>query len=341
MSLGKLLFQKGNFLTQYNVKKLEKLSGSETKQFSETVLKGLSLKKKKLPSWLIFDKKGSEIFNQITQLESYHPAKCEIEIFNAYKSILSKIFSSVPTQLIELGSGDGKKSMILLEQLIKDGNHFQYTPIDISEGAVRNLIQALTERFSGSSLNATGLVADYFEGLASISSDDGIRNMVLFLGVTLNNMDIPDAKAFLINLHKILRHKDCVLIGFDLMKNPKLLYQSYNDQLFERFNLHLLDRINEELGANFDKNLFIQQGHYNPESRAVESFLYSTCNQTIHIKTLNKNFRFASWETLQTEQSYKYSIEDIDSLAHDCGFKVTENFFDAKRFFVDSLWEVI
>ncbi len=313
----------------------------ETKQFADAVLQGLSLKKKKLPSWLIYDSKGSGIFNQITKLENYHPAKCELEIFNTHKSTFSKIFSSTATQLIELGSGDGEKTIILIKQLLEDGLNIQYTPIDISEGAINSLVGSLNKQFKNSSLNVTGLVADYFKGLASITDKNKTRKMVLFLGVTLNNMDIPDAKDFLKKLHHSLSHEDCLLIGFDLMKNPKLLHRSYNDELFEKFNLHLLDRINECLGANFEKELFVQQGHYNPHSRAVESFLYSTCKHSVQIKALNKSFEFNEWEAMQTEQSFKYSTQEIETLASECGFKIEENFYDSKRFFVDSLWQVI
>ena len=312
------------------------ISTPETKQFADAVLKGLSLKKKKLPSWLIFDTRGSEIFQQITELENYHPSRCELEIFNTHKATLSKIFSDTSNHLVELGSGDGDKTMILIEQLLADGVELQYTPIDISKGAINNLINTLNNKFPNPKLNANGLVADYFEGLATIEK---AKKMVLFLGVTLNNMDIPDAKAFLKKLRGTLQTDDYLLIGFDLMKNPKLLHQSYNDALFEEFNLHLLDRINDMLGANFDKKLFIQQGHYNPHTQAVESYLYSTCKQTIHIEALDKSFDFAEWETLQTEQSYKYSIEDIKSLALECGFDIPENFYDCKNYFVDSLWQ--
>ena len=312
------------------------ISAPEVKLFADAVLKGLSLKKKKIPSWLIFDTRGSEIFQQITELENYHPSRCELEIFNTHKATLSKIFSDSSSHLVELGSGDGDKTMILIEQLLTDGIEIQYTPIDISKGAINNLISTLNKKFPTPKLKATGLVADYFEGLATIEK---AKKMVLFLGVTLNNMDIPDAKAFLKKLRATLQNGDYLLIGFDLMKNPKLLHQSYNDELFEKFNLHLLDRINDTLGANFDKNLFVQQGHYNPHTHAVESFLYSTCKQTIHIEALDRSFDFAAWETMQTEQSYKYSIEDIKALALESGFKISENFYDSKKYFVDSLWQ--
>ena len=309
-------------------------------KFAEEVLKGLSLKNKKLPSWLIYDSIGSEIFNAITKLENYHPSRCELDIFNIHKTTLSKFFSSTPTQLIELGSGDGEKTMVLIKKLIEDGIEIQYTPIDISQGAIDRLVKTLNQKFTTSLLNVTGLVADYFEGLASIKNNNS-RKMVLFLGVTLNNMDISNGKSFLRRLHQSLQDKDCLLIGFDLMKNPKLLYQSYNDPLFEKFNLHLLDRINTCLEANFNKSLFVQQCHYNPKTKAVESFLYSTCKQTIQIKALNKNFEFEKWEGLQTEQSFKYSIQDIEKLAYESGFKIAENFYDSNRYFVDSLWQVV
>ena len=315
-----------------------RITKPKTKLFADAVLKGLSLKKKKLPSWLIYDTKGSEIFKQITELENYHPSRCELEILNTHKTTLSKIFFNSPIHLVELGSGDGDKTMILIEQFLADGVELQYTPIDISKGAISNLISMLNKKFPNSKLNTTGLVADYFEGLATISNKK-TRKMVLFLGVTLNNMDIPDAKSFLKKLRGTLHNEDYLLIGFDLMKNPKLLHQSYNDALFEKFNLHLLDRINDMLGANFDKKLFVQQGHYNPHTQAVESYLYSTCKQTIHIEALDKSFDFAEWETLQTEQSYKYSIEDIRSLALESGFKISKNFFDCNNYFVDSLWQ--
>ena len=110
-------------------------------KFADEVLKGLSLKNKKLPSWLIYDSIGSEIFNKITKLENYHPSRCELDIFNIHKTTLSKFFSSTPTELIELGSGDGEKTMILIKKLIEDGVEIQYTPIDISQGAIDRMVK--------------------------------------------------------------------------------------------------------------------------------------------------------------------------------------------------------
>ena len=104
--------------------------------------------------------------------------------------------------------------------------------------------------------------------------------------------------------------------------------------------MHLLDRINQVLGADFNKKYFVQEGQYNPITRAVESYLYSTRNQTVHIKALNKDYHFKTWEALQTEQSFKYTLEEIENLAFENGFKVVEHLFDSQKYFVDSIWKV-
>ena len=96
-----------------------------------------------------------------------------------------KIFSSIPSHLVELGSGDGNKTAVLIKQLLEDGVKVRYTPIDISEGAINNLTNTLKKKFSSLSLNITGWVGDYFDGLASITNNEKARKMVLFLGVTL------------------------------------------------------------------------------------------------------------------------------------------------------------
>ena len=186
------------------------------------------------------------------------------------------------------------------------------------------------------------MVGDYFVGLKNLTKKPNHRNMVLFLGVTLNNMTPLDANVFLRKLHKSLNKQDLVLIGFDLIKSPKIIYNAYNDSkgLFEKFNLHLLDRINQVLGGTFKKEFFVHQGHYNPMIQALESYLYSTKKQTVRIQSLNKDFKFNAWEGIKTEQSYKYSIEEIELLAGKNGFQIIKKLYDSREYFVDSIWEV-
>jgi len=311
-------------------------------QFAQAVLEGLSRKPKRLPSWLIYDDRGSEIFTEITQLTGYHPAQCEFEIFQKYKQAVTDLLAKNAFRVIELGAGDGKKTQILLEHFIQKQLTFEYVPIDISEGAIQNLVAALESKFSQNTLSVTGLAADYFDGLREIKRHRNVRNMVLFLGSTIGNMELPAAEQFVRTLRESLNEGDYVMIGFDLMKHPKTLDAAYNDAsgVFERFNLHLLDVLNRKLGANFVKEHYVQQGQYQPRTHAVESYIYSTREQVVFIKALEREFCFGAWEAMQTEHSYKYTQPEIEVLAEKSGYRVVTHLFDAHHYFVDSIWEV-
>ena len=327
---------------KYKVLNIDTDDFSVDNQFPQVVLEGLSLEKKCLPSWMIFDDRGSEIFKEITESQEYPPAACEFEIFNTHINSITDLISKEPFRLIELGSGDGGKTQILIQSILDKKINLDYYPIDISEGAIRNLVKNLKSKYVNTTLKVNGLVGDYFVGLKNLPDNQSHRNVVLFLGITLNNMAPIDTKIFLQKLNQSLNKKDLFLIGFDLMKNPKLLYNAYNDTkgLFEKFNLHLLDRINQLLNGTFRTEFFVHQSHYNPKSHALESYLYSTKNQTVRINNLNKDFKFKDWEAIKTEQSYKYTLNEIKSLAEETGFKIIKDLYDSKKYFVDSIWEV-
>ncbi len=318
-------------------------AASSDEQFAHAVLAGLSSVPKRLPSWLIFDDQGSEIFTEITQLPGYHPARSEYEIFQTHKQSISDLLGENNFRLIELGAGDGGKTQVLLEHFCESHLTFEYVPIDISEGAIKTLVADLESKFSGHSLSVTGLAADYFDGLGAMSKDSHVRNIVLFLGSTIGNMELPAAKQFALKVRESLNVGDYIMIGFDLMKSPKTLYAAYNDStgVFERFNLHLLDVLNHKLGANFEKQYFVQQGQYSPRSHAVESYIYSTREQVVEIKALGKEFSFGAWEAMQTEHSYKYTLAEIETLADHARCRVVTHLFDADHHFVDSVWEVM
>jgi dimethylhistidine N-methyltransferase len=328
----------------FNYHNLRSGSAAESSddQFAQAVLEGLSRQPKRLPSWLIFDDRGSEIFTEITQLAGYHPALCECEIFQKHKQAITAILGKNPFRIIELGAGDGGKTQILLEHFIQSQLTFDYVPIDISEGAIKNLVDVLESRYSQSSMSVTGLAADYFDGLRALNKQSNLRNIVLFLGSTIGNMELPAAELFVRKLRESLNDGDYVMIGFDLMKHPKTLYAAYNDStgVFERFNLHLLDVLNRKLGANFVKDHYVQQGHYNPSTHAVESYIYSTREQVVSINALGKEFAFGQWEAMQTEHSYKYTQSEIEGLAEKSGYRIVKHLFDTQDHFVDSVWEV-
>ena len=315
---------------------------SKDHDFTQAVFKGLSKELKRLPSWLIFDDRGSEIFEEILGLENYHPAVCEFEIFHTHKQTIADIVSDEALQIIDLGSGDARKTKVLLKHLVDNKLQIHFIPIDISAGAVKNLVQSLESEFANTSLAVTGLASEYFQGLEAVPRERFKRNFVFFLGSTIGNQDYPAAGKFLRGLRDTLNDGDYVMIGFDLMKNPKLLYRAYNDPegIFQKFNLHLLDRINQELGANFVKSNFVQEGHYSQQSHAVESHIYSIKDQTVEIPGLDKEFHFGAWEGMQTEHSYKYTMTEVETLAQECGFEIVTHLFDSNQYFVDSIWKV-
>ena len=315
---------------------------SADSHFAETVLEGLSRKEKCLPSWLIFDDRGSEIFKELTELESYHASVCEKEILLSHKEVISAIVAPGPFRLIDLGSGEGSKTRILIDQFLKNNLQFEYIPIDLSAGAVTDLVAGLREKYSATSLTVKGAVADYFQGLEEFAGSGGKRNFALFQGATIGNRDLAEVKTWLRRLANALNPGDYVMVAFDLMKPPKLLYRSYNDPqgIFEKFNLHVLDRINRQLGADFNIANYVQEAIYNWRTRSVESYIYSVKDQRVRVKALDREFFFKQGEGMRTEQSYKFTIEEIDGLAEESGFAVMERLFDARKYCVSPIWQV-
>ena len=135
---------------------------------------------------------------------------------------------------------------------------------------------------------------------------------------------------------------DFAFIGFDLKKETNTLVRAYNDSkgVTARFNMNLLRRINDELGGDFDLKQFDFYSSYNPHSSAVESFLISLKKQEVSVEACGRTFSFEEWEPIHTESSYKFRESDFTRLAGRNGFEVRANFYDARRFFANSLWQV-
>jgi dimethylhistidine N-methyltransferase len=242
--------------------------------------------------------------------------------------------------LIELGAGDGRKTKVLLQELQKGGSDFEYLPIDISEAALKDFTSSLERDFKD--LRCHGVVGEYLDALDWIAANKRGRNILFFLGSNIGNFNRSAATVFLRVLWKHLNKDDLMLVGFDLKKDIDVLLRAYNDKegVTRDFNLNLLRRINSELGGNFDLSKFQHFGTYLPETGAMESFLISREKQEVHIKHLEKTFEFASYEPIHTEYSYKYHESDIQQLCIATGFEVRRNFYDDKRYFMDSLWKV-
>ncbi len=313
---------------------------NRTDTFGLDVLHGLSERPKKLFSKYFYDDLGSELFVKITRLEEYYPTRCEYEILDIHRDSILDRLDGQPFHLVELGAGDGHKTNLLLEAALKQKLDFQYVPIDISEAAMRKMVDGY--KVSHPDLIVQGVVSEYFDAITWITSLEKRRNLVLFLGSNIGNFTKAHARVFLRSLWKALNPGDLVLIGFDLKKDIPTMIRAYNDSegLTARFNLNLLQRINRDLNADFDLDKFQFHASYDVFSGAIESYLVSLERQTVTVHELNTQFDFLPWEPIHMEYSYKYLESDIDDLARHTGFEIVGRFHDRGNLFTDSLWRV-
>jgi dimethylhistidine N-methyltransferase len=312
----------------------------ETETFALDVLVGLSEERKSIPSRYMYDAEGSRLFSRIMDMPEYYPTDCERDILETHRDAIADLVGGETFNLVELGAGDGRKTEILLAHFLKRKLDFQYVPIDISESAMQHLTEGLNTRFGG--LDTNGLVSEYFTGLKWLNNRSRRRNVVLFLGSSVGNFTHAENTVFLRNLWNSLEHDDIVLIGFDLKKDIQLLMAAYNDSegITSAFNLNLLRRINSELGGQFDLDKFRHVGTYDVFSGTMQSYLISLETQQVMIEKIGRSFSFRPWEPIHTEFSHKYLAEDIEALASDTGFAVERHLYDARRYFVDSIWRV-
>lgn len=307
-------------------------------QFRQDVLKGLSAHPKYLPSQYFYDAQGDALFQQIMALPEYYLTRAEMEIFTQQAAaICEKIPLSGSLQVFELGAGDGSKTIELMRVLAAVGHSVQYCPIDISANALDLLAANIHQ--ANLPLQFNPICNTYLGALAEIPLNPDQPKLLLFLGSNLGNLTHPQAIDLLSMIAQKMTPEDFFLLGVDLMKDPATILAAYNDsqQVTARFNLNLLQRINQELGGNFDTTQFIHYPFYNPETGTTYSYLVSNIAQTVHISSLNQSFRFEAWETIHTEISQKYSLPILNKLLGSSGLRLKEVFYDCQNYFAECL----
>lgn len=305
--------------------------------FKREVLKGLKSNNKQLPSKYFYDSKGDELFQKIMHLEEYYLTRKELEIFNASKEvILETISDGQPFRIIELGAGDGLKTKVLLKYFIENGIDFTYSPVDISGNVLEILEKNLRNEIPH--LKIEVYQGDYFHALEDISASPE-KDIVFFLGSNVGNFPQDDAEIFLSKLRGYLNPGDLLFMGVDLKKDPSVILDAYNDSqgVTTEFNLNLLDRINAELDANFDRSLFLHYPYYNPHTGECRSYLISKLDQQVRIG--EEIIHFRAWESIFMEVSKKYDEVQLQKLAKKTGFKPLMTCYDQAHWFADVIWE--
>lgn len=309
------------------------------KSFAEDVREGLSTTPKFLPPKYFYDAEGSRLFEQICELPEYYVTRTEQAILEKHAD---EIVQHLPEEgsLIELGSGSSRKTRVLIEALLKKADSIHYMPVDISQTMVIDTSKVLINEYP--ELHITALVSDYFTALQYLRFENLSGKSIIFLGSNIGNFDLDEALQFLRKVCEAMQKQDKFLLGTDMQKEREILEAAYDDAqgITAHFNLNVLKRINRELGGNFDLNKFVHRAFYNTSLHRIEMHLQSLDNQTVYIEALNQTFRFKKDETIHTENSYKYSMDQIYRLADQAGLQVCESWFDEKRWFGLHLLEI-
>jgi dimethylhistidine N-methyltransferase len=306
-------------------------------QFRQDVEKGLSARQKSLPSRYFYDARGDKLFQQIMAMPEYYVTAVEDEIFQKKTSQLIKAMDVRPEyyfEIIELGAGDGTKSKKLLKHLVEQGHHFTYQPVDISQHILDQLESTLKREIPGLITHTTQ--AQYFDALADMK-DSPHKIIVMFLGSNIGNLSDDEAANFIYQLGANLKPDDLLLLGVDLKKSRDIVLPAYNDTagITASFNLNLLTRINRELEADFYLANFQHQPEYDEEQGIAYSYLVSTTDQSVLIKSLGKSFRFRAGERIHTEISRKYDEATLEKIIAGSNFTLCERITDTNGWFAD------
>jgi dimethylhistidine N-methyltransferase len=296
--------------------------------FLEDVLEGLSQPQKTLQPKYFYDEAGSALFDAICDSPEYYPTRTELAIMRSHAREMARRLGP-QCALIEYGSGSGRKTRILIEALAP----VAYFPVDIAAAQLKASSDGLAREFPG--LSVCAVCADYSRPLVlpELAGLNARRRIVYFPGSTIGNFTVPEAAAFLENARAVAEPGGGLLIGVDLKKDTARLNAAYNDAqgITARFNLNVLARINRELGADFDLTAFRHRAFYNADLGRIEMHLASEREQQVTVG--GRVVRFRSGETIHTENSYKYSVEEFEALARGAGFTPAACWTDAQRLF--------
>ena len=299
------------------------------KTFAEEISLGLNQDFKSINPKFFYDQTGSKLFEKICQLPEYYLTRTEISILESLKNDLPE-FLNQSYRLVELGSGSSTKTKLLLDILHDLQKHVDYFPIDISD-ILKEGSQSLLESYAN--LHITGVIDTYESGLKFIKSFDETPNLIAFLGSSFGNFEYDDGITFLHDVNSTMKQNDLFLAGIDLVKDKKTLEDAYDDSLgvTAQFNLNVLQRINNELDANFDIEKFSHKAEFNEKEQRIEMYLRSNEAQSVNISKANLNIDFDRDELIHTEHSHKYTISQIENMMEETNFEIKKIWQDRDR----------
>jgi dimethylhistidine N-methyltransferase len=305
-------------------------SDDELHPGSDVVL-GLSQTPKTLPPRYFYDDRGSQLFEQITAVPEYYLTRTETAILQSCAAEIAQITGAC--ELIELGSGNSTKTRILLDAYRSMSDSLVYCPIDISAGILESSAHRLLKDYPN--LEVYGLVGTYELALEKLPKPRLPSRMIGFIGSTLGNLNSAECDLFLEQITHALQPKEYFLLGIDLHKSAEKLEAAYNDRqgITAAFNLNMLRHLNQRFQGNFDLAQFQHTAIYNEHDRQIEMHLRSLRSQTVDLKALNLTVEFAAGETILSEISRKFDLDQMKRLLAAKGLDCVQTWTDPNQAF--------
>jgi len=316
---------------------IEVASSHPGNSLTEAVRTGLADRPKRLPCCYFYDHTGSDLFEEITRLPEYYLTRCEAEILSRWSDEITASLGP-RISIFEFGSGSSLKTRLLIQAALDRQGSLHYVPIDISKSFLRCSSEALLDTFEG--LSITALAAEYNAAMGCLPKDENPR-LILFLGSNIGNFTSCEATAFLTGVAERMEDRDGLLVGVDLVKDRKVLFDAYNDSadITAQFNKNLLLRINRELDADFDLSAFKHYAPFDESHSRIEMRLVSERDQTVNVRALGASYEFEDGEFILTEWSHKYTVQSFSMLAESAGLRIVGQWTDPRQWFAEFLLE--
>lgn len=290
------------------------------------VLEGLRSQPKYLPSKYFYDKEGSRLFDEITELEEYYLTRTERMILESNLDDISGHLGE-KIMLIEPGSGSSEKTRILLDNM---NSICCYVPMDISGEYLKKVADQLRKDYPAIAIEP--VVADYTNSIRLPEMYSTARKIVFFPGSTIGNFEPETATRFFNVIRNLIGDEGGFLIGVDLKKDLEVLLKAYNDSMgiTSAFNKNMLDHINREIGTDFNTDDFDHSAVWNEDKSRIEMYLIAKRAITVHIA--GESIQMKPGESIHTENSYKYSLTDFRKLVSPW-FEIRKVWTDPREYF--------
>jgi len=297
-----------------------------TGEFGQDLQAALATRPHAISPKYFYDAEGSRLFDRICELPEYYPTRTELAILERGVAEMAAL-AGPQAEIVEFGAGSLRKVRLLLQAFERPA---RYLPIDISGEHLRDAAAILRREFVG--LDVQPVVADYTRPLRLPAAAGAGRRIGFFPGSTLGNFTPDEALEFLRGAATLLAG-GALLLGADLVKDPRLLHAAYNDAqgITAEFNLNLLARANRELGANFVPAQFAHYAFYNAPLQRIEMHLVSRVDQAVTVA--GRRFDLEEGESVHTENSYKFTVAGLRALAQRAGFRPGPVWTDPDRLF--------